>query len=74
MQRTIKGFFNFHKTRFHDLSAIEACFTKLTEDKVSSPYTVKIRTNQDPKFLLKEKELVWLLERGKEVKMHIERI
>jgi hypothetical protein len=74
MQRTIKGFFNFHKTRFHDLSVVEECFKKLTENEAPSPYRVNIRTNQSPTFLLKEKELVWLLQRGKEVKLEIERI
>jgi hypothetical protein len=74
MQRTMKAFFNFHKTRFHDLSVVEKCFQKLIENKVSSPYSVRVRTNQNPKFLLKEKELVWLLERGKSVKMKIEKI
>jgi hypothetical protein len=74
MQRTMKAFFNFHTTRFHDLSVVEECFQKLVEHQVSSPYCVRVRTNQDPKFLLKEKELVWLLERGKSVKMKIERI
>jgi hypothetical protein len=29
MQRTIKGFFNFNKIRFHDLSVVEECFKKL---------------------------------------------
>ena len=99
MQRTIKGFFNFHKTRFHDLSVVEECFVSLTtplrkggSDEVAggseqgtrqrtSPtpplkggkYSVQIRTNQNPKFLLKEKELVRLLQRGKEINIKIEK-
>jgi hypothetical protein len=74
MQRTIKGFFNFHQTRFHDLGVVEECFRKLIEQKESSPYGVQVWTNQSPHFLLREKELVWLLERGKRVKMQVERI
>jgi hypothetical protein len=74
MQRTIKSFFNFHKTKFHDLSVIEECFKKLTENGQLSPYSVTIRTNQSPDFLLKEKELVWLLQRGKGVQLKIETI
>ena len=74
MQRTIKAFFNFNKTRFHDLTVIERCFKKLTEKKESSNYTVKIQTNQNPKFLYKEKELIWLLQRGKEIELEINKI
>ena len=72
MQRTMKAFFNFRKTRFHDLSVIEKCFTTLICKE--QQYSVHIRTNQDPKFLLKEKELVWLLQRGKEVELEMEQI
>lgn len=78
MQRTIKGFFNFHKTRFHDLSVVEECFVAL-QNPPSPPlekgvYSVHLRTNQDPKFLLKEKELIRLLQRGKGVELKIEKI
>jgi hypothetical protein len=73
MQRTIKGFFNFHKTRFHDMSAIDSCFKKLTEKVNTSPYRVQLWTNQSPNFLLKEKELVWLLQRGKAIELQIEK-
>jgi hypothetical protein len=74
MQRTIKGFFNFHKTRFHDLSAIDICFKNLVAGQASLAYSVHLRTNQDEKFLFREKELMWLLERGKRVKMQVARI
>jgi hypothetical protein len=74
MQRTMKAFFNFGKTRFHDLSVIEECFKNLMKDEEESPYSVHIRTNQDEKFLFKEKELIWLLQRGKEVELKVERI
>ena len=33
MQRTIKAFFNFKKTRFHDFSVLENCFKILINDK-----------------------------------------
>ena len=83
MQRTIKGYFNFRKTRFHDLSVVEECFVSLTKSPLppftkggdeKGKYAVQIRTNQDPSFLLKEKELVRLLQRGKEIELKIERI
>lgn len=70
MQRTIKGFFNFNRIRFHDFSVIESCFNGLAlwkEDR----YSVQIWTNQDSKFLVKEKELVWLLQRWKEIELSI---
>ncbi|MDR0860973.1 MAG: hypothetical protein LBO09_08670 [Candidatus Peribacteria bacterium] len=73
MQRTIKAFFNFNKIRFHDLSVIEECFQRLTKGQ-ESEYNVKIWTNQDPKFLMKEKELIWLLGRGKNVELKVERV
>jgi hypothetical protein len=56
------------------LSVVEECFKKLTTDSESSAYSVHLRTNQDPKFLFKEKELVRLLQRGKGVELKVERI
>ena len=73
MQRTIKAFFNFHKIRFHDLSVIEECFKKLTAEK-KSDYSITLRTNQDKSFLRKEKKLIWLLERGKEIQIQVEKL
>ena len=35
MQRTMKSFFNFRKTRFHDFAVIENCFKNLTEKNKS---------------------------------------
>lgn len=72
MQRTLKAFFTFNKTRFHDLSVLESCFTSLSSTKESS-YAVQVWTNQNPKFLLQEKELIRLMERGKQVPMLIEK-
>lgn len=74
MQRTIKSFFNFQKTRFHDFSVLENCFKMLTIDKKSDKYSVSIRTNQSSDFLLREKELIWLMQRWRQVKLKIEEI
>lgn len=72
MQRTIKNFFNFHNTRFHDLSVIEECFRDLTENwRKADNYSVSVRTNQPASFLFKDKRLVWLMQRGKLVKLNI---
>lgn len=65
VQRTVKAFFNFQKTRFHDFSVLEECFKSLINDEKSDKYSVSIWTNQSLNFLLREKELVWLMQRGK---------
>ena len=44
MQRTIKSFFNFHKIRFHDFSAVESCFTWLIDNNSGWKYAVKYHT------------------------------
>ena len=70
MQRTIKAFFNFHRTRFHDFSVLEECFKSLAENK-KSDYSVNVRTNQESKFLTREKQLMWLMQRWKEVEINM---
>ena len=73
MQRTIKSFFNFHKIRFHDFSAIENCFQNLIE-KSDWKYSVSVRINQPSEFLVRNKQLMWLMQRGKSVDVKIEEI
>ncbi len=70
MGRTIKSFFNPKKTRFFDLSFIEKSFKKLTSENISPAYSVQIRTNQSQNFLLENKKLLRLLERGKSVSIN----
>ena len=81
MQRTIKTFFRSGKFRFWDLSVLEKCFMALVNKESGKwaeggkwEYAVRIRTNQSPEFLLKEKELVRLLQRGKGVELQINRL
>lgn len=71
MQRAIKSFFNFHKIRFHDFSVVEECFTKLVE-KSNWNYWVNVWINQPLKFLTRNKQLMWLMQRGKTVEVNIE--
>lgn len=74
MQRTIKAFFNFHKTRFHDFSVLEECFKTLVDDNNKWICSVSLWTNQDPKFLKREKQLMRLMQRGKNVKIAIQEL
>lgn len=73
VQRAIKSFFNFHKIRFHDFSVVEECFTKLVE-KSDWKYWVNVRINQPSIFLTRNKQLMWLMQRGKSVKVNIQEI
>lgn len=73
MQRSVKSFFNFRKIRFHDFSVIEKCFYDLignTEWK----YGVNVWINQSSEFLIRNKQLMWLMQRGKNVEVKIEEI
>ena len=73
MQRSIKSFFNFHKIRFHDLSVVEKCFNDLIK-KDEGKYKVTVWINQPAIFLTRNKQLMWLMQRGKSVKVEIEEI
>ncbi len=73
MQRAIKSFFNFHKIKFHDISKVEECFQKLIK-KSDWIYSVSIRINQPSEFLMRNKQLMWMMQRGKSVKVNIEEI
>ena len=73
MQRSIKSFFNFHKIRFHDFSVVEECFNNLIE-KSDWKYWVNVWINQPLTFLTRDKQLMWLMQRWKSVKVDIEEI
>ena len=73
MQRAIKWFFNFKKIRFHDFSVVEECFNKLVK-KLDSRYWVNVWINQPSEFLIRNKQLMWLMQRGKSVKVEVEEI
>ena len=73
MQRAIKSFFNFHKIRFHDLSVLEECFSSLVE-KSGWKYGVIVWINQPSVFLTRNKQLMWLMQRGKSVEVKVEGI
>ena len=73
MQRSIKSFFNFHKIRFHDLSVLEECFNYLIKEP-NWKYWVAVWINQPLQFLTRNKQLMWLMQRGKSEKVEIEEI
>ena len=73
IQRAIKSFFNFHKIRFHDLSVVEECFTKLVE-KSDWKYWVNVWINQPSEFLFRNKQLIWMMQRGKSEGIKIKEI
>ena len=74
MQRAIKSFFNFHKIRFHDFSVVEECFKSLMVENSNWNYGVKVWINQPSIFLIRNKQLMWLMQRWKGVKVAIEEI
>lgn len=73
MQRAIKSFFNFHKIRFHDFFVVEECFSNLVE-KSDWNYSVSVRINQPLEFITRNKQLMWLMQRGKSVEVKIQQI
>ena len=73
MQKTIKSFFNFHKIRFHDLSIVEECFNDLVK-KSNWKYWVSVWINQPSEFLTRNKQLIRLMQRWKNIKIKIEEI
>ena len=73
MQRVIKSFFNFHSIRFHDFSIVEECFFNLVE-KSDWKYEVTVWINQPSEFFTRNKQLMWLMQRGKSVEVKIQEI
>ena len=67
-ERTISKFFNFKKIRFHKSEKLEKIFTDLTKE--SSEYYIWIHTTDQKDFLLREKRMMWLLQRGKSIEIN----
>jgi hypothetical protein len=72
-QTTITKFLNFKKIRFHGLQNLEKTFDSLNL-KQSTIYSVKIAYTWNNDFLLREKRLIWLLQRGKSTDIVREKI
>ena len=75
VQRTIKSFFNFNKTRFHDLSILEECFKNLVNNTWKWwTYSVYVWINQSSNFLTRDKQLMRNMQRWKNSTVNIEEI
>jgi len=72
-QTTITKFLNFKKIRFHSLEKIENIFTAHIPQQAKT-YSVKIAYTGNNDFLIREKRLMWLLQRGKTTEIVWEKI
>lgn len=66
-EKTIAKFFNFRKIRFHRLAKLEQIFLDLTAKKENSDYAISIFATDHKAFLLREKRMLWKLQRGKQL-------
>lgn len=83
-QNTITKFLNFKKIRFHTLEKLENTFQVVTSDSwprhtegrwvTSTNYSVKIFYTGQKDLLERQKKVMWMLERGKEVKVEWEKV
>ena len=67
-QTTITKFLNFKKIRFHTLEILDTVFQGLIESQKNQEkksYSVTIAYTWNNGILLREKRLIWLLQRGK---------
>ena len=70
-QTTIAKFLNFKKIRFHTLEKIETIFEWLIADGwiTETNYSVTVAYTWHPEFLKREKRLLWLLQKWKNVEI-----
>lgn len=66
-QNTLSKFFNFKKIRFHKLEKLEESFIKLSSEHKKSKYSIAIYHTWPIDFFTRQKKLVWLLARGKNI-------
>lgn len=72
-QTTITKFLNFKKIRFHGLKSLEDIFVSLLL-KPSKTYSMQIAYTGHPEFLKREKRLMRLLQKGKDVQITFENL
>jgi hypothetical protein len=72
-QRVITKYFNFKKQRFHKLETIEKIFNDL-ELKESWSYFITMFTNWHTEFLTRDKKIIRLLQRWKNIEIKFENI
>lgn len=71
-EKTIAKFLNFKKIRFHRITKLEQIFLDLTSEAKKSDYSVAIFSTDQKHFLMREKRMLWLLQRGKTVEIQWE--
>ncbi len=76
-QPTITKFLNFKKIRFHKLENLEQIFQGLTIADTwqgTTTYSVTVAYTWHPELLKREKRVIWLLQRGKNVEIQRKKI
>jgi len=70
-QSTISKFLNFKKIRFHPLEKLEKIFDWLMIDEriVEKDYWITVAYTWHPEFLKREKRLLWLLQKWKNIEI-----
>lgn len=71
-EKTMNKFFNFKKIRFHKLETLDQIFGGLIEKK--SEYWVKVFFSWTSDFIIRDKRLVWIMQRWKTVELEFEEI
>lgn len=66
-QPTISKYFNFKKCRFHKFQSIQLIMDDLLINNQSGKYEVTIFVNGHSDFIQREKRLLWLMQKGKEI-------
>lgn len=74
--KIIQSKVNWKKIRFHGLDVVQDCFKKIVKnDKLkATSYSVTLHYTDSIDILLQEKKWMWLLERGKEIKIEVKYI
>ena len=72
-QPTISKYFNFKKCRFHKFQSIQLIMDKLLNGW-QNKYEVTIFVNGHADFIKREKRLLWLMQKGKEVDIDFQNI
>ncbi|MCF7835210.1 hypothetical protein K9M48_04140 [Candidatus Gracilibacteria bacterium] len=73
-QNTLTKFFNFKKIRFHKLEKLEDSFVQLTSKLSSDKYSITMYHSGPIDLFQKQKKLVRLLARGKNIEINYEKI
>lgn len=73
-EKTISKFFNFKKIRFHKLEKLDEIFSWFISKEKKSNYSVKIFFSGTSNFIIRDKRLVWLMQRWKSTELKFEEV